>query len=836
MSRKQMKARAKVTSKMTKDGLVSHNSLTGVKSRNSQREQDIDLRAGAQIPAQMYSSRRQAQNQSPVNGGHSRKRRQQSASVTEANKSKSAPDIADSELEAVTLSQVGKSSEHTTVESFDIESSSDTDIHIQADMSKSNPDAERKPGKLQFASDEVAPAVSDVAEKPRSKLVKAEHRYERTAVKLEQARDDLPAKRKLRKTHVYDAQTGKASNKLQFEKEVIPQREHIKGSISVRPVKTAVNTTIATAHKKIYQVEHENVAIKASHRAEMATEVGMRSALRFHKTAPYRRVAKVEKLTAKRSVKLTYQKVLAENPKLRSSVASRMWQKRKIKKQYAKAARNTKKASLRAKKAGSLTAMMDKAVAKFARRHPAIALILLLISMLIIMMMLIFNLFSGIGSGSVTAVVSSSYLAEDTCIDDAALAYSFWETELQMQVLNIENDWPGFDEYRYDIGYISHNPLELMTYLTAVFHNFTYEGISGHLRALFDEQYSLSIVPSVEMRTRTVTTIDPGTGDVSVNIESYGWNVLTVTLTARSFTDVIWQRMDGDQFQHFNLLMQTRGNRQYINNPLAFGWLPFVSSDYGWRIHPILGTKDRHMGVDISLPIGTDIFAGHDGVVSIAYHADGYGLFVTLTGANGLVSRYAHLDSVVVNEGQTVEMGELIAKSGNSGRSTGPHLHLEVIKNGRHLNPLFFAMTGDFNLGPVYGIAGAPMSDEMFLLIWLEIQQHLGKPYVWGGSGPNVFDCSGFVSFVLNNAGISVNVGRQTATGLYNLSTRVHPSEAKPGDLIFFHSTYSTPRPVSHVGIYIGNGQMAHAGRPVNITSIETPFWQRHFFAFGRIH
>jgi cell wall-associated NlpC family hydrolase len=127
------------------------------------------------------------------------------------------------------------------------------------------------------------------------------------------------------------------------------------------------------------------------------------------------------------------------------------------------------------------------------------------------------------------------------------------------------------------------------------------------------------------------------------------------------------------------------------------------------------------------------------------------------------------------------------------------------------------------------------MGDEAFMMMWAEIQKHLGKPYVYGGSGPNVFDCSGFVSFVLNNSGLGINVGRQTATGLYNLSDRVSASELRPGDLVFFQGTYSTPRPVSHVGIYIGDGRMAHAGRPVNVTSIHTPFWIRHFHSFGRI-
>ena len=115
-----------------------------------------------------------------------------------------------------------------------------------------------------------------------------------------------------------------------------------------------------------------------------------------------------------------------------------------------------------------------------------------------------------------------------------------------------------------------------------------------------------------------------------------------------------------------------------------------------------------------------------------------------------------------------------------------------------------------------------------------EAQKHLGKPYVFGASGPNSFDCSGFVSYVLNQSGVA-SVGRSTAQGLFNMSTPVSRENAQPGDLIFFTGTYSAGTPVTHVGIYIGNGQMIHAGDPVQYANINTSYWTEHFYAFGRI-
>ena len=114
-----------------------------------------------------------------------------------------------------------------------------------------------------------------------------------------------------------------------------------------------------------------------------------------------------------------------------------------------------------------------------------------------------------------------------------------------------------------------------------------------------------------------------------------------------------------------------------------------------------------------------------------------------------------------------------------------------------------------------------------------EAEKYLGYPYVWGGSSPSTsFDCSGFVSWVINHSGWSV--GRQTAQGVYNLCTPVSSAQAKPGDLIFFKGTYDTPG-VSHVGIYVGGGMMIHCGSPISYTSINTNYWQAHYFSFGRL-
>jgi len=203
------------------------------------------------------------------------------------------------------------------------------------------------------------------------------------------------------------------------------------------------------------------------------------------------------------------------------------------------------------------------------------------------------------------------------------------------------------------------------------------------------------------------------------------------------------------------------------------------------------------------------------------------------------------MNTISVTAGQTIKEGDVIGTVGSTGDSTGPHLHLEVIKDGQPINPLYFAITGDDGSGSnppgspggpiIPSDPGQPMSASQYQALITEAERYLGYPYVFGGSSPSTsFDCSGFVCWVLNHSGVA-NVGRTNAQGLFNRCTPVSLANAQPGDLIFFQGTYSTPNTVTHVGIYVGNGMMLHCGDPIQYTSINTNYWQNHFYSFGRI-
>ena len=192
--------------------------------------------------------------------------------------------------------------------------------------------------------------------------------------------------------------------------------------------------------------------------------------------------------------------------------------------------------------------------------------------------------------------------------------------------------------------------------------------------------------------------------------------------------------------------------------------------------------------------------------------------------------KYAYLQSISVANGHEVTTDTVIGTTGSTGSATGSQLYLELVKDGEYYNPVFYISTGDSGLY----VGGGSYDDETVRRLFAEADKYLGMPYVWGGSSPETsFDCSGFVSYVFTNSGVC-NMGRLTAQGIYDICMPVSPEEARPGDIIFFTGTYDAGEPVTHVGIYAGDGQMIHCGNPIQYTSINSAYWQSHFYAFGR--
>ena len=320
---------------------------------------------------------------------------------------------------------------------------------------------------------------------------------------------------------------------------------------------------------------------------------------------------------------------------------------------------------------------------------------------------------------------------------------------------------------------------------------------------------------------------DNGSQEVEVT-RTRDVDVLNVTLNSGNLMLICQDRLGFFQKELFSAYNDTKGNLQMFATPVDFNWYSSVTSYYGYRIHPISGANQLHNGMDIGAPEGTKVMAGLTGTVTTSAYNDRYGNYVVIKDSKGYELRYAHLSSRSVSEGASVTKDDEIGLVGNTGNSTGSHLHIELLKNGERLNPIFYLDTGEGA-----GFGGNEYTSEAAQRLLNEAARYLGTPYVWGGYSPSGFDCSGFVSYCLTNSGVR-NTGRLTAQGLYDICTPVSQSEAQPGDLIFFTGTYDAGVPVTHIGIYVGNGQMIHCGHPVQYTSINSPYWQSHFYGFGR--
>jgi len=680
------------------------------------------------------------------------------------------------------------------------------------------------------------PAPQDTAAPSSPKYDKAVRRVERAERKVEQARDALPAKHRLSIRSEVDDETGRPRRRLYFESEVLP--EYRPPSLPARAGGLAKTAAVMKLHSKIHESERDNVAVEAAHKSELFAEQGVGRALRWNsrrrRSKPYRTLRQAEQRAAKENLNLAWQTALRDNPELQKKNALMKWmQKQKIKRKYAQAAYEAKQTIQNTQNVLNAAGQVVRAVQQYAAAHKPLLAVVVLLAMVVVFFAAGMTSCTAMLSGFQSSYISASYMANEQDICNSDLYYTELETDLQINIDKTEENHPGYDEYRYNIGEISHNPYELMGYLSTMFNAFTFDQVRSEIARLFGEQYQLT--REVIIETRYDSNGDP-----------YDWYVLQTTLTVTPLSTVISNSLPpGEQTDRYNVYQQTLGNRQAYGNPFDFPWLGYVSSGYGWRVHPISGEKNLHRGVDIAVAQGMPIRAIHDGRVVSAGDAGSYGLCVVIADEKGYQSRYAHCSSLSVSAGQEVKRGDMIAAVGSTGNSTGPHLHLEIMLNGEYLNPYYFVDTGDDGTGGIIpGVPGGlvipdypgePPTDEDFAAMLAEAEKYLGYPYVWGGSSPSTsFDCSGFVSWVINQSGVG-SVGRQTATGLYYLCTPISFADAKPGDLIFFTKTYSTPKPVTHVGIYVGNGQMIHCGNPISYANINSNYWQSHFYGFARL-
>lgn len=507
-----------------------------------------------------------------------------------------------------------------------------------------------------------------------------------------------------------------------------------KGGKPKKPGNLAADALSAKAHQSVRNADQDNNSgVEAAHFTEGSAEGAARAGSRFQygrKLRQYKKLERLEKKGNKDAVDSIFAERMKSDSQAGSNLFSRWRQKQAIKKEYAAAkagaaaAENT--ASGTAKAAQGTVSITEKAF-QFVQSHSHIIIGIAAVGLLVLVIAGSVSSCSVLINGGGNVVLGTSYTAEDEDLKGVETDYTKLEDKLRKQIDRIETDHPGYDEYRYNLAEIGHNPYELASLLTVEFENYTRSQVQARLQSIFEAQYELKLEEKVEIRTRKETRVGyrynpiTGTGHTytyQVTVQ-YEYKILNVTLLNRGVDYVARNSgLTDDQLQRYEVTLECRGNRD-------------------------------------------DLFAG------IA--------FATPDGA------------------------------GSSGEYQD------------------------------YDIPGEALTDEKFRKMITEAEKYLGYPYVWGGSSPSTsFDCSGFVSWVINHCGNGWNVGRQTANGLMGKCDIIPKSEAKPGDLIFFQKTYNTSG-ASHVGIYVGNGMMIHCGNPISYASIETSYWRQHYYCMGRI-
>lgn len=597
--------------------------------------------------------------------------------------------------------------------------------------------------------------------------------------------------------------------------------------ISKKAVSAAAGSAAVYVHGKAHEAEQENAAVEGTHRAELMAESALRYTMHRTSRGMHKRNARLQESeflekgtgrllheTAQEASGKTAGQAAKNAEKAKRGILQKFWQKRQYQKAYQAAKKGKKTAAGTAKATQTIASKARSVASSIVGKSKGILGIVVAAGLFFVMIAsLLASCGASIQGGAASTIASTTYGSTDEDIHAVEDAYLELEAALNEQINSMESRHPGYDEYRYQIDEISHNPYHLISYFSAKYGEFTYEQVKDEVEEIFQLQYSIT----TESTRETVTE----TKMVRVG-ESLG-QVVTSGYCSCSICCGQW-----------------------AGGPTASGVYPTanhtIAVDASNPFVPI-GTKVVMNGVEYVVE-DTGAFARY-GVQFDVYYSDhasasahGHQTWEAyLADDNGnqevevtTTQEVNRLDVTLTNHGLDAVLRELMDEN-EEGRYD---LYNATYGNRDYLFDTETLPGGGGDFG--YEIPAEALTDQKFANMIHEAEKYLGYPYVWGGSSPSTsFDCSGFVSWVINNCGNGWNIGRQTTDGLMGCCSQVSPSDAKPGDLIFFQGTYDTPG-ASHVGIYVGDNMMIHCGNPIQYTSIASAYWQEHFLAFGRIH
>ena len=315
--------------------------------------------------------------------------------------------------------------------------------------------------------------------------------------------------------------------------------------------------------------------MESAHKSEEAVETGaylVREGYRSHKLKPYRKAAQAERQLEKANVNVLYQKSLQENSQLASNPLSRWQQKQAIKRQYAAAkhagqtAGNTAQAASKTGKAARTVKEKAQQAGAFVVRHKKGFLMAGVLFLITCMLMNTMSSCSMMAQSIGSVLSGTTYPSDDPEMLAVEADYAAREVQLQEEIDNIESSHPGYDEYRYDLGMIGHDPHELAAFLSAVLQGYTRQSAQAELARVFAAQYQLTLTEEVEIRYRTETSTDPETGETTSEEVPYEYYILNVKLTSKPISAVASELLTPEQMEMYQVYRQTMGNK-----PLLFG-------------------------------------------------------------------------------------------------------------------------------------------------------------------------------------------------------------------------------------------------------------------------
>ena len=537
---KKLKPRDKITQKMSRDGLIEVNETAGTAELVSGREQDADFSKKPEQAAQ------EAVQQLPHPSG---------GAAARPHTPELSPKRDDAAAERV-LEHIDAA--HTRAAS-----------KKAIKRAQQEAAAKTKTSRLQFTEEERA----------TPELQKAIRKSERAADRLDEARAAIPKKKVLTKERTFDEAAGKGKTRLRFEEKEKPipggRQQH-------NPLSRPVQEVGVFVHNKIHSVVKDNSGVEGAHKSEELAERGiragarqMRKSRRSRKLKPYRAAEKAEHKAVNANAEYHYQKVLHDNPEMLSSnPLNRFFQKQRLKREYAKAARTAKAAGSTAQAtakgaektaeatatAAKKAAEKAKEAAEFVARHWKGVLVVLAGFLLIVMLIGGLQSCSALVGAAGGGVAASSYQSEDADILAAEAAYCALEAELQ-EYLDTYERTHDYDEYHYDLDEIKHDPYVLASILSALHDGaWTASEVRGTLQMLFEKQYILTETDVTEVRYRTVTRTDSEGNEYEVEVP-YNYYICTVELENFDLSHLPVYIMDEETLSKYALYMSVLGNK-----------------------------------------------------------------------------------------------------------------------------------------------------------------------------------------------------------------------------------------------------------------------------------